>query len=659
MKIQQASSLISAKKYKKALILLKKINSKKSQQTYSSLELEGVCLIEEKKYQMAELLLKQSLNMALSTEEKCNTLLNLRTVCYLQEKKEDACTYIAELLTIDPSSKYAEARLQLCQIAVENENYNAVIGFSSKLFGLDEYAHSAQVITVFAYAKLDKVDKILPLFIKIKRDINKLRPAQIIQLLESFSITKQPTLLKELIELTSSKYGHEEWFKEQRNIHLCESDVLKVNSPITEQPAFSITKNVKIQKHKRIVGQSASTIKVIEQLVSLLEEMGAKFHKSICFVECGGNLSIINNASVGISVPIKQIQVPLKCMPLLCDFEFSISEKQINAYPVKKPKNLSSVPVMEVMIALYNKTNKIDYWQNTYPLLTLREHPEFVELLYRNVMGSLKLKTFKELYDNQSWDELCLQSFIGSREFKYSQSKLANAKITTDNDYEKGFLSVIDFLNHKHDGASYKINNTDDFMEVIASPTGESNEIVVQYNLLDPVRSYLIYGFVDLNSAVLFSVVTNIILLSGLQLNIMSLPAQAPSEVYKNVYHLRDYMPASIRRSGNIITLSALTIPNNTNSDTLPQVIQAVIEKCDVEGVYTDKVKLQVEVDYIEKILILKNTQYWQQLSNLFKQTIESDINVLATTKADLSNLCDFSLKHLSNYKKERNLSLI
>lgn len=642
-KSQQAFDLVHQKKYKKALQILKKLNSKAASTTYVTLELEGVCQLHEKKYQMAEIVLKRALAKATTSEQQCNALLNLRTAAYSQQNIENSINYLIKLLAIDGSYKQAEYRLQLAQLLFDQKKFQQVIEYAKPLHGLSDFAVPSIVVTILSYVQIEQFETVIPLYSKLKTDIHLLTAVQAKLMVESLLSLPDNHLIKTLLVDIESRFSHEDWYQNA----LKRTEQTKVNKKAPK------TKNV--EPTETVICDDSQTSELIEKLIQQLVDQGGYFSPHLKFVSQQGDLSIQSYTEP--QVEAKQMQVPLTCMPLLSDYSLSIEKGVINCESKANPLNPKANEVMATMIALYNATDKINRWQTSYPLLVLKEHPELINFLLKGLSQNPKLSRYLAWFNEKKWDQLALSSFIGAREFKYKKERLNKANIVTENDSESGLLAIIDFLNHQHGGASYQIADDTNYMEINAAPDMESKELFVQYNLLEPLRTYLIYGYVDRQVPFIFSQECSLELSNGLKLHVKNLPGYAPKDVVGEDLHLRHFLPASIKRRSNEITASHLVIPKGSAKNTLAQVLAAVLKKCDAEGFYTNELNLNQAVKELEQQLINNNVAYWKELRGLFIKDIESSYDDELAI-GELDTLITIYENTLSEYAKYRKLTL-
>ncbi|MDG1750968.1 MAG: hypothetical protein P8I03_04815 [Thalassotalea sp.] len=635
--IEKAKELVSKGKYKKALLLLNKNNKKNNLQTYLSLELEGICLIQEKKYQLAELVLQKSLEKAENEAEKINTLTNLKSSAYSRKDIPTTIYYLKKIIQIDPSSKTAELRLQLCQISFLDEKYKTVLEYSTKLFGLSEYAYVALYITFGANVKLKQVEEAFLIYPKLLVEVDLFSSAQIKSIVEWLFELEKNAEIEHLLSLVENKYSHEEWFVKAINPYSKTSKIEKSLQNIEKPPQV-------------VVGENKKVVLIIKELINKLESLGATFHKELRFIEKEGNLSIKAFVSEG-EIP-KLMHIPIKAMPLLNDYIFTVENNVIKINKCNTPLSAESNQIMQLMVKLYNETNKIQSWSKVYPLLVLKNHPLFVKLLFKNSKYSHKLNTFLKMYEAKEWDKLALQSFLGSREFHFSQKLLSKAGINTKNKYESGLLTVVDFLNHKVGQNGYIENDKFAALEICTQPDSKTKEVFVQYNFIDVTLTYLIYGFVDTTCPSLFSAITTLKTLTGLEINVLGAPGRINREMAEEIPHLDKYMPSAFKRDNKVITVNNLTIPNRQAKNTLEQVLKIVLLKCDMEGAYQNSAFLNQEIKHIEKQLLLNNLHYWLEVQEAFSELIKQNSNISDIAKNDIVKLCDFSIKHINNYMK-------
>lgn len=400
----------------------------------------------------------------------------------------------------------------------------------------------------------------------------------------------------------------------------------------------------------KIIGGNLNAIALIQELLDELLQAGAVISDKLSFIVDDGNLSIhCDNNNVSRK---NLLSIPLECMPLLADFDFSVTDKlQIISKPKQTVLNKQGLRFMQLMIDLYNETEKLKYWSGVFPIIALKDHPKLISALLNAKALNKKANNFKSLYNNQQWNELLLTSFFGSREFIYQADKLKKSGINTNNKSEKGLLNVIDFLNHKTGASGYSIN-AENALIINSSPEVATGEVFVEYNYLDPLMSYVFYGFVDRTSSWTFSVMLELFTLKGNSLLIMNNPAINKTKLTKDLESINKYIPGDIQTNGVNIAVSHMVIPNKENHAALRKVINYILLTTDKVARYMDASYLQQEILHIEKQLIEKNYGYWKALEGDTELALlkTSNNEIVRAALTQLNNLTKINLQHIQNY---------
>ena len=369
----------------------------------------------------------------------------------------------------------------------------------------------------------------------------------------------------------------------------------------------------------KIISENKNVADLTAKLIKRLLSMGAKFNPSLLFEEQGGNLSIHSSQKENQI----HLQVPIKCMPLLVDYDLSIAINGLIDLKVKeKVLNPAAIPVMELMIELFNATNKLKEWQLVFPFFVFKHFPDIINDLFRFRPQTRKLERFLNYYQHGNSDKLLIESFIGSREFTYLKQHLACTNIHTENNSEKGLLAIIDFLNHKVGDGSYVVNTQTKAMEIVGTPDKDSNELCVQYGILDPFLTYFIYGFVDTKAPFIYSGKCEIKLLSGDKLVVLSMSGaiKRSSSLPSEIDHLKNYLPPGIKKQGNIIIVSDLLFPQAEELSLFKEVVKQILVMSGHIDIYKAKKQINDEVVHIINEIAKKNIQFWQNLIATFKK---------------------------------------
>lgn len=643
-KTRLALTLLNQNKVKKALLLIKKVNRQEAKKNFVSIEIEGICLFHSKKYQLSEIVLKNALMIAETTQQKCSALRNLKAVAFAQNDIIATCEYIKQHLIIDPSPENIEARLQLCKLSYANKHFEVVTDFAPKLLNSAEHYITGMFLLINSHFALSNYENALIYGKKAISEIGALTSEQVSELIDFLFKVKEFSLVKLVLKRGKDKFSYDTWY-----INSCE----KITKSINEKNVLDEQQCLQNKPESRIVGENSSVVKVIEKFIERSECMGAYFHPELRIIESNGNLSIQAYSST--TKAEKLMSIPIKSMPILADYIFNLKNDKITY--VNKPNmlNYGASKVMESLVTIYNETGKLEDWKNSYPLLALKDNPSILNLLLSTNKYSDKLNSFKRLYDDNLWDELTLKSFFGSREVSFDYATLDSNGIKSNNASEKGLLSVIDFLNHKTNASKYQVSDDKVCLEIIAMPDEKSKEVFVQYNISDPVITYLFYGFVDVNAPWVYSIPCTFNLLSGLKLCILNNPSSSTQLVTEENKYLAEYLPSNIDRSDHEIIISSIAIPNIEAKLTLPKVLEFILKAYDHEGNYQNRDILVSEINHIEKELLKNNLNFWKHFQNEVDNRI---IDKNSTVKRDLSLLSSSCIAQATSYMQKSGLTL-
>ena len=125
-KLAQARLLVEQKKYKKALAILKKINQKSGQSTYGSIELEAICLFEQKQYPLARIKFEQCLKLADKPQHTVGTYDNLSVIALREGHSGQALEYLRQAVELDSSGKKVSRRMELVTLAVQTGEHQII-----------------------------------------------------------------------------------------------------------------------------------------------------------------------------------------------------------------------------------------------------------------------------------------------------------------------------------------------------------------------------------------------------------------------------------------------------------------------------------------------------------------------------------------------------
>jgi hypothetical protein len=654
-KFEQASALAKQGKYKKALLIVQKINQKLSEISFATLELEVACLFFEKKYQLAYLKNQHLLTRTNSDEQK---LAALRSLAALSEKlamPAEAIIHLKSILAIDGSLNTAEQRFAMIQLASAVGDFNCVLSYGPLLSNVSEYSVKTLLLLSQSAINANKPADALTYLSRLGAEVRiegrpNIDQSSLLGLLNGFHILKAYEKEKELLSFLEPKFKHESWFQQ---IQLR----LPKKGKVVAAKTVKFEKDVNMENEANrdpllpgIQGNTAKTAQIITKLKSALESMGASFHKNLCIVERDGDIMVTLAAANESNEQL--MDVPIKCIPLVNDYRFSLDENGCLLTKAKKSMlNPDAEIIMQLLTQMYNACNKLMNWKNTYPLFLLVGFDKVIQKLFEAKSSLVEMTgNYSKVIDQNSATAI-IERFISSRVMSFENELLRKNKIKTKRDIEQGFIPIVELINHKMGASAFNIDNKTLSLKTFTGIGDAGREVFVQYNLDDPLITLLNYGFVDASAKWIYSVPVVLETKTKLKIHVSNYVLSAKDvDIPNHLLGLADYMPADISRQGGIAQVSKLIIPGTEHSHSLRAVLAHVLKYLDSEGFYKDPIRLDSEVAFIEKQLIERNKKYWLELMELVSSQIQSKKPLPPLVAGQLNELCELCLNHIDRY---------
>ncbi len=626
--LYKAQDLINNNKAKKAQIILNKLNRKSP--SYGSLDLEAYCFFLSEKFGLAIPRYQQALKFNPPTNDKKNILQNLAACQLKLDQKQLALNTLQEALVIDNSVNNAECRMKIGQITTELGQHALTLEYLPKLLNLSQYATEALLFLINASILVGDNNKTQLYTNKLLAECPFYSSAESVNFLSMFIQRDNSKLAKKMMAVLAPKHSHEQWFTD-------------FSKEFTENNLTH--NNIPTPPNKRVIGKNKKLITLVNALLADNEQQGAVFHESVRIFEQDGNLSI--KAFIDNQDNEKLLNIPLSCMPLLSDYTLDLNSKMhIIATPIMNMKNPTANNTMQLLVSIYNQTDKIKSWQQTCPFIALQTQPELLAKLVSGKKYTQKVTNFFQLALDKNNKKLTLDSFFGSRTFTYTKELLIEAGININAASELGLLSIIDFLNHKVHATKYHTEYGS--LHVAGKAVATNQELFVHYNNFDPLLTYLIYGFVDTNAPWLFNVPMKITCSNGVKIDILGNAGQTDANSYsKSGDFLAEYLPNITTITATHYGVDKLVIPSKQHNNLLREALTVLIKSIDKGNYFNTDQQFNDEVLLLEQQIISQNLTYWRELETLNKDK-NTEVELLTTT----------AKQHISNYANGLGISL-
>jgi tetratricopeptide (TPR) repeat protein len=659
-KIEHAKLLVSQKKFKKALQLIKKVNQKPSAVSFDTVELEAICLFRENSNKQAYLKMQQALHLAATDTQKISALSNLAAVCENLYKIEEAILFLKQSLALDGSLRTAGKRYSLVRMANSIKDNNTLQEYAPLLCKVTEFAVDTMMMlsqVAIETGKFDEAQQYLSrIVVEIRTEGRKeVKQSTVVAVLNGFHTIKAFKREQELLNFLESKFRYESWFdRTQNRLALIEKDREIAESSKKVTAILRTEESASLLVHKTPVSDvSSETPKlahVIKRLKVALESHGASFHPDLTIVEDQGELTV--NVTSLSEKNETLIAVPLKCIPLVNDYRFSIDTHNMLAMKAKKNmRNPDARVIMELLVALYNACNKIEKWKHSFPLFLLAGFDSIFNKLVQTQSSAVMYQGYYAPSFDEISDAILIKSFLGSRVLNFDSTDLLKIGIKAKNKLEAGFLPIVDLINHRMGANTFVVDSSISCLRAFTGIGDAGREVFAQYNLDDPLITLLCYGFVDTSAKWIYTLPVTLKTESGLLIKVNNDVTEVMREnVPKHLLGLADFFPAEVNRIGILVTVSKLVIPGTEYSDSLRSILSHILKNVDYEGIYNDPDKLFVEIRFIERQIIAQNEKYWFELKGLVLAQQQSDRPLPTAVIGQLTKLYEFYINHINNY---------
>lgn len=385
-----------------------------------------------------------------------------------------------------------------------------------------------------------------------------------------------------------------------------------------------------------IAGEGA-VVKQLKRFADRLQTEGAWYNPDLLLDVEGSNVSVRSQNSF--TDLRSMIRVPLAAMPVLDDFDVSVSSEVFSVSPKDKAVSEAQRVTMVEMLDFYNELGKIAQWKAETPWLSLLPYPDVLDHIMSGRVQMPRLKELHRMGIDGEHDALICDTFIGSRKFNLSET---NCKLMGRE--QKGgvkiLLPIIDFFNHRMNAQGFKINAVPApaSMRIQSIPDPDTGELFVRYNVFDALDTYLYYGFVDRGVGYMSSVPCRL-KIGNVTLSVrggggMSKSAKLPSAIKD----LRLFLPALTKSDEGNFFANKLVIPGPRAPRALHRVLVVIMNTLGIPKTEQQNTMLQAEADILDQ-----NETWWQELKEKVSVVPEENgVHMLVET----------GLQHIAQYRE-------
>ena len=395
--------------------------------------------------------------------------------------------------------------------------------------------------------------------------------------------------------------------------------------------------------------------KTLTRLTTLITDHGGWLDPALKMV-CADHAISVKMA--GPNVPGHTIikMPPALLVPAL-EMRLRLKRKTFSIIPDKTILTPLQIQVAELMIELYNLTNKAEFHKNESPWFAFRDAPELMDsLLHARTINKnpppLQQQFMHGVRGTIPADEFLCMDFIMTRVISIARAP--------DNEKVRHVMPIIDYLNHDYRASGFFTpeqpiaRNTspakdEDYLRIKNSqPSISSGDCYVSYGIYDALDTLLGYGFMDTEVPLVRSIPLQIPVRGAGDLIVNAFSTgQHAAQVGKELADIAAYMPA-VEQTNNGLTASHLLIGLSPGPQLLRRALHSLIST--MMGRSASQPAITELVSAAELFVIDRNVQFYLS----FLQEIDNYRRAPPRCKNQMRQIANIQLNKLYKYQFEK-----
>ena len=376
--------------------------------------------------------------------------------------------------------------------------------------------------------------------------------------------------------------------------------------------------------------------KAITDLISLIEKYGGFFDIDLEIHCRDSGFSIHKKGGITNNFII---QIPEALLLPIEDFSLSLVDDYLFLTGHKSETTTLRLEIIQILIEIYNLTQKIRHYRTTCPLSLEFAAPD----IYKILTSGRRYPSFERMGSLQNINPV-VYGMLKTRTMQYRRADSNTNQLT------EVIMPVIDFLNH-HPVAPVYIKSADQTGNNALSARGfcpdpTTGECFVRYGIFDSYDAFLRYGYVERHSQFVTSIPMKVDIPGLGYLTIRADNRETVQVPRKEFAGLSLYFPAySVDRHSRSAVLGYLRIPQQHAPFALRRVLGIVIHEIEPNLTITQANSI---VESLEPVILSRNMDFYQ---NLYSNLQEMNVSKLyAEMIQSAIGMTQIQLKKLQNY---------
>ncbi len=352
--------------------------------------------------------------------------------------------------------------------------------------------------------------------------------------------------------------------------------------------------------------------KTLAQLCAEVEKCGGYFDDSLILKVENGDLSFSSNLPRD---PRKVlISIPQKAFIPLTQLEFGLDRNNLVVASGEEKLNPNAASLLNLMLKVYNLTNKIQKYRTFSPRCAFQEDTELLRALASGRPETGIAKRVLEFIgaSEQETQNLVVKSFLRTRNFSFKNSP-------------KTLIPFIDFTNHNTAALPFRRERSESgefAMQLVNSKPNEGeNQCFARYGQWDCLDTYLMFGFSTKKPQYLRSIPIDIELGEVGKIKALGKVQGAfKGKLPEKIADLSHLFPAVNQVSPREMQISAILIPSLRWPFALKRILVVLVTTLSPN---IEKIHLQEIVASAETQILNKNKAFYLSLSQLLEDRKE------------------------------------
>ena len=391
-----------------------------------------------------------------------------------------------------------------------------------------------------------------------------------------------------------------------------------------------------------LVSDDRRVQRAVSQLYDTFETAGAFVHDHLRMRVDGTRVRM---EAPGIARNERVLALPADCVVPLEANTLRIDDDRLAVAELRPEVSDTQRVCLESLVALYNATGQVARHKRDSPWHALAARPDLLGELAGARAGTPWIDSLSDSQADGAAPDRLRDSFLIARRRQVGHTETGDPRF--------GLLPLIDFFRHDPAAAPLytgrRVRATGHQVAVSAQPVREASaETFLRYMPMDALDSYLTYGFVDDQAALVRSVPVSV-RAGGFALHVNARIGARAGRIPPRLQDLAAFVPALTDTEENTLNLSHLFLPGSANPLAVRRVLNHAFRYLDPSLGLS---RLKTLVEQAEEQIVAANTAFYDELAARLARGPAGADDAPARTLETVRRLVDHQQAQLATYSR-------